>query len=100
MELLYWRENELSFRVHLKPGQNIKYLNRGSAHPSATFKALLQCESKYCYDGLGFRGERQVLVVPTLMRMNVPVGLVCQMCVHLYQLRLLPQVSGLESEVG
>ena len=25
---LYWRGNELQFRVHLKPGQNIKYLTR------------------------------------------------------------------------
>ena len=37
---LYWRGNELQFRVHLKPGQNIKYLNKGSAHTQHTFKAI------------------------------------------------------------
>ena len=37
---LYWRESALEFRVHLKPNQQLKYLNRGSTHTSACFKAI------------------------------------------------------------
>ena len=37
---LYWRENELNFRIHLKPNQQLKYLNKGSTHTNATFKAI------------------------------------------------------------
>jgi hypothetical protein len=39
---LYWRETtgDLQFRVHLKPNQQLKYLNRDSTHTSACFKAI------------------------------------------------------------
>ena len=37
---LYWRGDELKFRVHLKPNQQLKYLNKGSTHTNATFKSI------------------------------------------------------------
>ena len=37
---LYWRNDELKFRVHIKPNQQIKYLNKGSAHTDATFDTI------------------------------------------------------------
>ena len=37
---MYWRDEDLQFRVHLKPNQELKYLNQGSAHTKATFKAI------------------------------------------------------------
>ena len=37
---LYWREDQLKFRVHLKPNQQLKYLNKGSTHTNATFKSI------------------------------------------------------------
>ena len=38
---LYWSEKEeLQFRVHLKPNQELKYLNRGSTHTEPCFKAI------------------------------------------------------------
>lgn len=37
---MYWRNDELQFRVHLKPNQVLKYLNRDSAHTKATFNAI------------------------------------------------------------
>ena len=37
---LHWANNgELQFRVHLKPNQELKYLNKGSTHTKACFKA-------------------------------------------------------------
>ena len=35
-----WSNNELKFCVYLKQNQQLKYLNRGSAHISATFKSI------------------------------------------------------------
>ena len=37
---MYWREEELKFRVHMKPNQVLKYLNKGSAHTNACFRAI------------------------------------------------------------
>ncbi len=38
---LYWSESQqLQFRVHLKPNQQLKYLNKGSTHTNACFKAI------------------------------------------------------------
>ena len=37
---LYWREDALKFRVHLKDNQILKYLNLGSTHTQATFKSI------------------------------------------------------------
>jgi hypothetical protein len=37
---LYWREESLEFKVHLKPNQQLKYLNIGSAHTNACFKSI------------------------------------------------------------
>ena len=37
---MYWREDELKFRVHLIPSQVLKYLNEGSAHINACFRAI------------------------------------------------------------
>jgi len=37
---VYWRESKLKFQVHLKPNQQHIYLNRGSVHTSACFKAI------------------------------------------------------------
>jgi hypothetical protein len=36
----YWREESLEFKVHLKPNQQLKYLNVGSAHTDACFKSI------------------------------------------------------------
>ena len=36
----YWRQEELKFRVHLKPNQLLKYLNVGSTHTKPFFKAI------------------------------------------------------------
>ena len=37
---LCWINDELKFRVHLKKGQLLKYLNKGSAHTNACLKAI------------------------------------------------------------
>jgi len=38
---LYWDKNEnLAFRVHMKTNQQLKYLNKGSAHTRACMKAI------------------------------------------------------------
>eukprot|EP00984_Skeletonema_dohrnii_P021597 scaffold10835_cov137-Skeletonema_dohrnii-CCMP3373.AAC.2 len=37
---MYWRHDELQFRVHLKPNQELKYLNKDSAHTKATFEVI------------------------------------------------------------
>jgi len=37
---LFWHRSELKFRVHVKPNQQLKYLNRSSTHPSHVFKAV------------------------------------------------------------
>ena len=37
---LYWLNASLEFRVHLKPNQLLKYLNKGSTHTAACFKAI------------------------------------------------------------
>ena len=37
---LFWLNDELKFRVHLKKGQLLKYLNKGSAHTNACLKAI------------------------------------------------------------
>ena len=37
---MYWRGEELKFRVHMKPNQVLKYLNKGSAHTNACFRAI------------------------------------------------------------
>jgi len=37
---LYWTDQDLRFKVHLKENQKLKYLNRGSAHMSACFQAI------------------------------------------------------------
>jgi hypothetical protein len=43
----YWDDNnELNYRVHLKENQVLKYLNRGSNHPKACFKAIYTGVSK------------------------------------------------------
>ena len=40
MELFWSPEQELQFQVHLKPNQELTYLNKGSTHTSACFKAI------------------------------------------------------------
>jgi GIY-YIG catalytic domain len=40
MELFWSEKGELKFQVHLKPNQKLKYLNKGSAHTNACFKAI------------------------------------------------------------
>ena len=40
MELFWSPEQELQFRVHLKPNQELKYLNKGSTHTNACFRAI------------------------------------------------------------
>jgi hypothetical protein len=40
MQMLWTENEELNFKVHLKPNQELKYLNRGSNHTKATFKAI------------------------------------------------------------
>ena len=38
---IFWNSNlNLQFRVHLKPNQQLKYLNRGSSHTPGCFKAI------------------------------------------------------------
>jgi hypothetical protein len=38
---MYWSvDNQLFFKVHLKPNQQLKYLNRGSTHTEACFKSI------------------------------------------------------------
>jgi hypothetical protein len=37
---LYWRDDDLKFKVYLKPNQKLKYLNKGSRHTSACFKSI------------------------------------------------------------
>ena len=37
---MFWNEEDLNFRVHLKENQELKYLNEGSAHPKACFKSI------------------------------------------------------------
>ena len=37
---LYWRDDMLQFRVHLKESQKLKYLNGKSTHPKFCFKAI------------------------------------------------------------
>jgi hypothetical protein len=37
---LFWREEDLKFQVHMKDNQLLKYLNEGSAHTTACFKAI------------------------------------------------------------
>ena len=40
MELYWYQNNELKCRVHLKPNQTLKYLNKSSTHQNCTFKAI------------------------------------------------------------
>ena len=40
MELVWSKQAELNFQVHLKPNQQLKYLNKGSAHTKACFRAI------------------------------------------------------------
>ena len=40
MELIWSKEGNLQFQVHLKPNQQLKYLNKGSVHTNACFKAI------------------------------------------------------------
>ena len=40
MELFWSETNDLQFRVHLKPNQQLKYLNIGSAHTASCFRAI------------------------------------------------------------
>ena len=40
MELYWHSDNSLKFQVHLKPNQQLKYLNKGSAHTRACLKAI------------------------------------------------------------
>ena len=40
MELFWNEDGVLNFRVHLKENQAIKYLNKGSQHTKACFKAI------------------------------------------------------------
>ena len=36
----YWSGDNLLFQVHMKPNQQVKYLNQGSAHRKEVFKAI------------------------------------------------------------
>ena len=40
MELYWGADSELTFNVHIKPNQEIKYLNDGSSHTPGCFKAI------------------------------------------------------------
>ena len=42
MELFWSEQDELQFRVYMKPEQQLKYLNKGSTHTGACFKAIPQ----------------------------------------------------------
>jgi hypothetical protein len=46
MELSWDEEGILKFRVHMKPNQQLKYLNTGSAHTPGCFKAIM---TRVCY---------------------------------------------------
>jgi hypothetical protein len=37
---LFWRDEDLQFQIHMKDNQLLKYLNEGSAHTTACFKAI------------------------------------------------------------
>ena len=37
---LYWRDNELKYKVHLKENQLLTYLNQGSTHTNTMFKSI------------------------------------------------------------
>ena len=37
---LFWHKNELKFKVHVKPNQQLKYLNRSSTHLVHVFNAV------------------------------------------------------------
>ena len=37
---MYWKGEQLTFKVHMKENQVLKYLNKGSAHTSACFKSI------------------------------------------------------------
>ena len=39
---MFWNSTDLNFRVHLKENQLLKYLNNGSAHTHACYKAIPQ----------------------------------------------------------
>ena len=36
----YWLQDKLQFRVHLKPNQLLKYLNKGSTHTNSCFSSI------------------------------------------------------------
>jgi hypothetical protein len=40
MELSWNEKGELSYGVHLKPNQQLKYLDKGSSHTKACLKAI------------------------------------------------------------
>jgi hypothetical protein len=40
MELIWSEQKELQFQVYMKPNQQLKYLNKGSTHTGAVFKAI------------------------------------------------------------
>ena len=40
VEIYTTQTNTLAFRVHLKPNQQLKYLNKGSSHTTSCFKAI------------------------------------------------------------
>ena len=46
MELYWHKEDELKCRVHLKPGQQLKYLNKSSTHRNHTFRAITSSVTK------------------------------------------------------
>jgi len=37
---MYWVDQDLQFRVHMKENQELKYLNKGSSHTNSCFKAI------------------------------------------------------------
>ena len=37
---LYWQQGHLKFRIHLKPNQQLKYLNKGSTHTTAYLESI------------------------------------------------------------
>ena len=40
---LYWQDESLKTKVHLKKNQLLKYLNNGSTHAFTTFKSIHEC---------------------------------------------------------
>jgi hypothetical protein len=48
MELSWSKEGTLKFGVHLKPNQQLKYLNAGSAHTPGCFWQDLHDDDKTC----------------------------------------------------